>query len=229
MADTQIAFNCRASADQVAELAAKRIMAAAARAIYDRGRFQFVLAGGRTPLAAYTLLADRDADWDRWHIFFSDERCVATNDPERNSRAAAKLLLERVPIPIENWHPIPAELGAEEAARRYGQLIETRVPFDLVLLGVGEDGHTASLFPGRAVAADAWAMPVHEAPKPPSDRVSLTPRALCATHGMLILATGLGKREALRAWRQGADLPIASVAMCAPTEILMDRAAAGDA
>ncbi|MBK1719522.1 6-phosphogluconolactonase [Thiocystis violacea] len=227
MSDTEIAFHCFESAEQVATEAARRMLAAANQAIGARGRFQLVLAGGRTPLAAYTLLVDQSADWDRWHIFFGDERCVPEKDPDRNSSAAASAFLDRVPIPAANRYPIPAELGAEEAAARYESLIRPRLPFDLVVLGLGEDGHTASLFPGQAIPLGSLVMPVHQAPKPPPDRVSLTPRALVASAAILILVTGGGKREALRAWREGADSPVARVVSTAPVEVLMDRAAAG--
>ncbi len=116
MADSKIAFRLYESAEQVAAEAARIILGAAQKAINAHGRFQLVMAGGRTPLAAYTVLADQVADWDRWHIFFGDERCLAAEDPERNSLAASRVLLERVPIPASNWHPILAEQGAEVAA-----------------------------------------------------------------------------------------------------------------
>lgn len=227
MADTRIAFHCYESAEQVATVAARRVLAAATRAIAARGRFQLVLAGGRTPLAAYTLLVDQISDWDGWHIFFGDERCLPTEHADRNSLAASAAFLDRVPIPAANRHPIPAELGAEEAAARYERLIQSRLPFDLVLLGLGEDGHTASLFPGHAIPEDPLVIPVHQAPKPPPDRVSLTPRALGSSRAILILATGTGKRDALRRWQQGIDLPVAKITSAGRVEVLMDAAAAG--
>jgi 6-phosphogluconolactonase len=127
------------------------------------------------PLAVYRRLVEPPADWARWHLFFGDERCLPAGDPERNSLAARAVWLDRVPIPPDNVHPIRAELGAEPAAAHYAELIRDRLPFDLVLLGLGEDGHTASLFPGHAIQDAALVMPVHDAPKPPADRVSLTP------------------------------------------------------
>jgi 6-phosphogluconolactonase len=227
MTDTRIDFQCFASAEQVAETTTQRLLAAAERAIAARGRFQLVLAGGRTPLAVYRRLVEPPADWARWHLFFGDERCLPAGDPERNSLAARAVWLDRVPIPPHNIHPIRAELGAEPAAAHYAELIRDRLPFDLVLLGLGEDGHTASLFPGHAIQDAALVMPVHDAPKPPADRVSLTPLALGASRAILILVTGRGKREALARWRAGADLPIAKIVTSGRLEVLMDAEAAG--
>jgi 6-phosphogluconolactonase len=228
MGEQMIRFIRFDSAQAVAEEAARRISDSARRAIHARGRFLCVLAGGRTPLAAYERLVYRPEDWARWHLFLGDERCLPPEDPERNSRAIALALTERVAIPSENLHWIPAESGAESAADRYDALIADRMPFDLTLLGMGEDGHTASLFPGHVTPTSARAAPVHEAPKPPPDRVTLTLLSLAAAPERLILVTGAGKREVLAAWRRGADLPVARVAALGRTDVLMDPDAAGD-
>jgi 6-phosphogluconolactonase len=211
----------------VASETARVILAAAIRAISLRGRFQLVLAGGRTPLAAYNLLVGEPADWDRWHIFLGDERCLPADDTERNSVAAAHAFLDRVPIPRDNLHWIAAERGAAEAALDYEATVRERAPFDLVLLGMGEDGHTASLFPGLEIPSDRLVAPVYNAPKPPSERVSLTPRALADCRELLILVTGAEKGAALAAWRAGADLPVSEVASGRAARVLVDRAADG--
>ncbi|NEV62514.1 6-phosphogluconolactonase [Thiorhodococcus minor] len=228
MPDTQIDFHLCESSGQLARLAAQRILTSARRAITTRGCFRLVLAGGRTPLNAYTLLVDATSDWDRWHIFFGDERCLPPGDPERNSHAADQHFLSRVSIPAANIHPIPAELGAESAAEAYAELIAPQLPLDLVLLGLGEDGHTASLFPGQEIPEGVLAMPVHDAPKPPPDRVSLTPDAIASSHEVLVLVSGAGKREALAQWRSGKDLPISRIKSDGRVEVLMDVAAAGE-
>jgi len=186
-----------------------------------------VLAGGTTPLAAYGVLAGASADWSAWEVYFGDERCLPPDHAERNSLAATLALLGRVPIPADHVFPIAAELGPEAAASAYAPLVESALPFDLVLLGMGEDGHTASLFPGHTIPEGALVMPVQDAPKPPAARVSLTPRALSAAREVLILVTGAGKREALAAWRGGADLPVARIATAGHTIALLDRGAAG--
>jgi 6-phosphogluconolactonase len=218
-------FRVLATAADVAAEAARRILAAADLAIADRGRFQVVLAGGRTPLSAYNLLVSAPADWKRWHIFLGDERCLGADDNGRNSVAAARAFVERVPIAPDRIHWIAAELGPAEAARRYEAVLSPRLPFDLVLLGVGDDGHTASLFPGHPVPPGRLVIPVSNAPKPPAERVSLTPCALAESRAMLILATGTDKSGALAAWRAGADLPVARVASLGRAQVLTDRAA----
>ncbi|SDW22060.1 6-phosphogluconolactonase [Thiocapsa roseopersicina] len=228
MGEQAIEFIRLESAQAIAEETARRMSAAARRAIRARGRFLCVLAGGRTPLAAYSRLVDQPEDWAHWHLFLGDERCLPPDDPERNSRAIELALTERVAIPPDNLHWIPAESGAESAAGRYDALIADHMPFDLILLGMGEDGHTASLFPGHVTPTDVLASPVHEAPKPPPDRVTLTPLAFASAPERLILVTGAGKRKALAAWRRGADLPVARIAALGRTDVLMDSDAAGD-
>jgi 6-phosphogluconolactonase len=211
----------------VAEAAAQFILDRASASVRERGRFRIVLAGGTTPTACYRLLAQGSADWARWHVYHGDERCLPAADPRRNSLAADQAWLRHVPIPRPQVHAIPAEQGAEAAAEQYAAVIRDALPFDLVLLGIGEDGHTASLFPGRTVADQALVVAVHDAPKPPPDRVSLTPLALRQSERILVLVTGAGKHAALRRWQHGEALPITEVAAGGETLVLLDRAAAG--
>lgn len=200
--------------------AAGHIAAMARRAIAARGVFSLVLAGGRTPRRTYERLARSDQDWSAWSLYYGDERCLPPGHPERNSYMVEQSgLADRV----GSHHPIPAELGAEPAAAAYSAVIEAALPFDLVLLGVGEDGHTASLFPGRAWPQEALTMAVHDAPKPPPDRVSLTPAALRSCREMLVLVTGAAKRKAVHAWRSGARLPVAEVSALPQALILAEQ------
>lgn len=211
----------------VAQATADAILAAARDAIAENGHFRLCLAGGTTPSAAYERLKDARAGWEHWWIYHGDERCVPESDPQRNSLSADRDWLLHVPIARQQVFPIPAELGAEQAALDYERTIRSALPFDLVLLGIGEDGHTASLFPGRSVPADRLAMPVHDSPKPPPDRVSLTPLALAQCRQMLILVTGRGKADAIARWKSGEPLPVAQVAAAAKATVYIDRAAAG--
>lgn len=209
----------------VARAAAAFILQCASDAITARGRFSLVLAGGRTPLAAYRLLAQAQIDAGRWHIYFGDERCLPPEDPQRNSLAARQAWLDASGIPGDQIHIMPAELGAEAAAGQYARTIAGAQPFDLVLLGMGEDGHVASLFPGQEHPARLSVVPVRDAPKPPPDRVSLSYDCLCAARQRLLLVTGAGKRDALAAWRRGDELPVARVAGCGPLILMLDEAA----
>ena len=211
----------------VAREAARRILKAADRAITAQGRFSIVLAGGGTPESTYRLLVDADTDWSKWHIYFGDERCLPVDDAERNSVMASSAWLDHVAIPDKNIHPIPAELGAEAGASAYSILIADTVPFDMVLLGMGEDGHTASLFPGQIHSDSELVHAVHNAPKPPPDRVSLSRNALSDCRELLILVTGAGKKEAVIRWKQGEDLPIANIGAHDTVDILLDKDASG--
>ena len=212
-------------AEAIAKRSAETILEAAALAISDKGEFKLVLAGGRTPRLTYRLLAQADTDWNRWKIYYGDERCLPVGDAERNSTAAHDVWLGKVQIPETNLFTIPAELGPRAAAETYSAIVRAAVPFDLVLLGIGEDGHTASLFPGQVEPEGALVMPVYAAPKPPPERVSLTSAALSAAHSVLIQVTGTGKREALARWRKGESLPVARIGALRKLEVLMDSAA----
>jgi len=208
----------------VAEQACERILAAAKKAIAERGAFRIVLAGGTTPEASYRALAASESDWANWHVYIGDERCLPTDDAERNSVMAARSLTSHVAIPDEQVYLIPAEQGAETAAQAYANIIGAALPFDMVLLGMGEDGHTASLFPGHEHNEDEITHAVHNAPKPPSDRVSLSAATLANTRELLMLITGAGKQDPLSRWRAGEALPIATI-NAENTLIMLDEAA----
>ena len=211
----------------LAQAAAEAVLEAAREAIAARGEFRLVLAGGRTPELAYRMLAKAEADWPRWRIYFGDERCLPPHDPERNSEMARVAWLGRVPIPAGNVFSIRAELGPETAAARYAAMVRDALPFDLVLLGMGEDGHTASLFPGHRHPETELVHPVYRAPKPPPERVSLSAAALGNARRVLILVSGAGKREAVQRWRCGEALPVAGICGLEGVDVLIDRDAAG--
>jgi 6-phosphogluconolactonase len=204
---------------------AARTLAAADEALKRRGRFVVVLAGGNTPRGVYESLRTADADWSRWHVFFGDERCAPRDDPQRNSLMAGSTWLDHVPIPARQRHAMPAELGPVEAARRYAATLEPVGEFDLVLLGLGEDGHTASLFPGRELGHSAKApstLAVLDAPKPPAERVTLSAHRLSWTREALFLVAGEGKREAVRRWRAGEDLPARAITPRAGVDVFVE-------
>jgi 6-phosphogluconolactonase len=209
--------------------AARRIDAAARESIGRNGAFRIVLSGGETPRRLYEALAASAQDWAAWQIYFGDERCLPADDAGRNSRMAADAWLDRVALQTTQIHVIPAELGPHAGAQGYARTLDGVEAFDLVLLGLGEDGHTASLFPGQEWGTDpafAAALAVLDAPKAPAQRVSLSAWRLSHSRGVLVLVTGTSKREAVRRWRGGERLPIAAVTPPGGLDVLLDRAAA---
>jgi 6-phosphogluconolactonase len=214
-----------ADAAALRQMAYRHILDAAARAIQRRGRFLIVPAGGNTPSGIYRMLCTADTDWSRWQVYFGDERCLPADDAERNSRMAADAWLNRVPITQDQVHAIPAELGASAAALAYGEMLRGVGDFDLVLLGLGEDGHTASLFPGRdwgVVASAPDALAVFDAPKPPPQRVSLSAARLSRTREVLFMVEGEAKRDAVAQWRVGADIPARAIRPQAGVDVIVE-------
>ena len=205
-----------ASAEEVAEAAAATIAEAL------RGGAQtLVLTGGTSPKRAYELLSELDAPWGRVSVLFGDERCVPPLDPESNYRLAKESLLDHVnPATV---YRIPAELGPDEGADLYAEVVADTAPFDFVLLGVGEDGHVNSLFPGHAaLKATGLTAGIHDSPKPPPRRVTMTFEAIRDARQVLIIATGAGKADAVARARRG-ETPSG---MISGALWLIDRAAA---
>ena len=210
-------FTVLATAEEVAEDAAASI----AEALRAGGR-TLVLTGGTSPIRTYRLLSELDVEWGRVTVLFGDERCVPPLDPESNYRVARENLLDRVnPATV---HRIPAELGPDVGADLYAEVVTEEAPFDVVLLGVGEDGHVNSLFPGhRAVKATGLTAGIHDSPKPPSERVTMTLEAIRDAKLILIIATGAGKADAVAMARRGES----PSGMIKNAKWLIDRAAAG--
>ena len=207
--------------------AVKTIAESAQRAIRERGSFHLVLAGGETPRTIYGMLRDVPTDWSAWHIYFGDERCAPPTDPARNSHMAFTAWLSYVPISSPHIHSISGELGPELAAKDYADRLKSVGEFDLVLLGLGEDGHTASLFPGNdwgvsSTAPDAIA--VLNAPKPPPERVSLSAFRLSRSREVLFLVSGTSKRDAVSAWRRGENIPARVISPAAGVDVLIEAA-----
>ncbi len=191
----------------LAREAAGRILGQAQQAVLSRGRFSLVLSGGSTPGSLYRLLGDEprrsQVPWDSVHLFWGDERCVPPDDESSNYWLAWQALISRVPIPPDNVHRIRGELAPKAAARAYRREMEDffcgPLPrFDLVLLGLGSDGHTASLFPGSgALDAQAEVAVAVEAQYEgrPTQRVTLTLPAINTARQALFLVSGAAKAE----------------------------------
>ncbi len=208
--------------DDVAQAAYRQILNAADSAISERGKFKLVLAGGSTPEKVYRLLAESIADWANWHIYYGDERCLPADHQDRNSLMASRVFLDKVAIPAQQIFTMPAELGPEVAADRYKLAVSKAGMFDMVLLGMGEDGHTASLFPGHQHPQDELVHAVYNSPKPPPERVSISAKALSNTRELIFLITGANKQEAVNLWRSGQDLPVAAIIPETPVDIYID-------
>jgi 6-phosphogluconolactonase len=173
----------------------------ASRSILERDRFLVALNGGNTPMRLFQLLATdyRDrVDWGKVHIFWGDERCVPPDDAGSSYGQARDALLSRVPIPASNVHRVRGELGPAEAANEYSIILKEfpspplQLPrFDLVYLGMGEDGHTASLFPGSPVDVQEPVIPVtaHYQDRP-ANRVTLTPTVFNSARMVVFMVTG---------------------------------------
>lgn len=199
------------SAEQVAQALAETLLELAEKAIASRGKFLLVTAGGTTPQRCYEILSTREADWQNWHIYMGDERCLPAEDKERNSVSLKQAWLFFGKIPQDNIHFIPTELGPELAADTYQKLLANITRFDVVLLGMGEDGHTASLFPGHAYPGGKTVLIERDSPKPPAERVSLSFQALSQSRYVFKLITGKNKRDAVHKWLSGESLPIQKV------------------
>ena len=219
-----------ATADDVADAAVFLFVTLAAKAVAERGEFFVSLAGGTTPLAGYRVLAapliSSKVDWPRVHVFWSDERCAPEGHRDRNDEAALDALLRKVPLPSRNIHRVPATEA--DGAQRYESelrrvfssslkepLSSSEIPrFDLILLGMGTDGHTASLFPGHPAVEEKTRLVVRVdgAPKPPPSRVTFTLPLINAARHVAFLVTGKDKNAALRRVLNGdAALPAARV------------------
>lgn len=208
---------------QLRERAAAAIMRIAAESIAANGKFYLVLAGGETPRAIYCMLSQASAQWQHWQVYFGDERVAGIDDPERNSVMANSAWLHATPS--VQVHPIQTELGGERAAADYAKVVR-EIRFDLVLLGLGEDGHTASLFRAEHYQAlEDDVIVVHDAPKPPAQRVSLTPRCFNRAERVLFLVSGATKNLAVRRWQAAGDIAAGAISPAAGVDILIERVA----
>jgi 6-phosphogluconolactonase len=229
-------------AEALAKAAADRILA---RIAANRGRVAICLTGGSSPRQLYQLLATEAyrsrIPWDRLHWFIGDERFVPANDPLNNMGVARRIFLDSY-APASNIHPIPTDTAnPQEAARRYESELQSfhgadrldarRLLFDVVLMGVGPDGHTASLFPNYPALeeTDRWVVGVPEAHVEPFvARVTLTLPALGSCREMLFEVSGSDKRAILTRVLDGEDLPANRVHSTGETIWLADKAALGE-
>jgi len=192
-----------ADAGAVSERAALEIVRRLAGAHRERGVMHLALSGGSTPSRTYELLASEMPSWDGVEVWFADERCVGPRDEQSNYRLAYETLLGPAGIAPERVHRMEGELGPEEGAERYARALDEHVSFrdgdlpvlDVIVLGIGPDGHVASLFPGAPAlnaGEHSLCLPVHKAPKPPpADHTEHG----CAARGAVLRAAGHERRK----------------------------------
>jgi 6-phosphogluconolactonase len=214
--------------NEIATLAAQRIADALKAAIEASGAATLALSGGTTPRAAYEELAKISGiDWKRVDVYFGDERAVPPNHPDSNFLMVQRALFESVALPPGNIHRVMAEQADLEAvARAYEGILPER--FSVMILGIGEDGHTASLFPGSPALSERTrrVLPVI-GPKPPPQRFSVTPPVIEAAEVLILLATGAGKADAVyRALREPLDIQTTPSGLARGGLWLLDHAAA---
>ena len=200
--------------------AASLIIDLANKAINKKGFFSIVLCGGGTPKTIYSKLANADTDWSSWYVYFGDERCLPIDHPDRNSLMAHDSWLVKSKIPSAQIFPIPSEIGNKKAADQYESIIGQVKQFDLVLLGFGEDGHIASLFPGHLWGDDRLVIPVFNAPKAPSERVSLTIKSLSNSIDVIFLVAGKNKAKAFSSWEDPMVTPASLISATNDVRIL---------
>ena len=227
--------------ESLSRAAAELFAEEARHAVQSRGRFSVALAGGETPRRTYEILAQSPfrelVPWRETHIFWGDERCVAVDDPRSNARMARLALLDQVPVPATQIHPMACDRSLLEAAGEYETLLSeffaaTSPRFDLVFLGLGEDGHTASLFPGAATLQELQRRVVeHISPGEGLHRLTLTVPAINGAALVVFMVSGSGKAPILRDVLEGApETAFLPARLIKPTEgrllWLVDRDAA---
>jgi len=201
-----------------------------------RGRFTVALPGGSVADTFFPPLTTAPVDWRQVHVLWGDERAVPPDDPESNFGVARARLLTQVPIPPGNVHRMTADAADMDAAatayaEELGAVLGTPPRLDIALLGVGPEGHVCSLFPGHAALAErrAWVVAVHDSPKPPPNRLTLTLPALATSALVCVAAFGAAKAEALRDAIESpaSELPVAQAARSGRRALfLLDPAAA---
>ena len=190
---------------------AQEILNIAKKSIFEKDCFSIVLTGGKSVLSLYKILSKADSNWDKWHIYIGDERCVPMGHKDRSDQVINEIWLDNSAIPKKNIHFIKAELGLLEARLEYENTLKRIGTFDIVLLSMGEDGHIASLFPNHVYLEEQMVVVEQDSPKPPKERVSMSYQQLNKAHYIFKLIIGESKQKAVTLLEQNVNLPIAKV------------------
>jgi 6-phosphogluconolactonase len=190
---------------------AQEILNIAKKSIFEKDCFSIVLTGGKSVLSLYKILSKADSNWDKWHIYIGDERCVPMGHKDRSDQVINEIWLDNSAIPKKNIHFIKAELGLLEARLEYENTLKRIGTFDIVLLSMGEDGHIASLFPNHVYLEEQMVVVEQDSPKPPKERVSMSYQQLNKAHYIFKLIIGESKQKAVTLLEQNVNLPITRV------------------
>lgn len=205
-------FHLYDNPELLADAAANFIALKIKECLEKQPRCRIALPGGSTPARCLKNLSELELPWSQIDWYVGDERCLPVGAEERNDSMINQMLFSQTSVSEKNFFPIKAELGAEKAAEDYALSICAFNKFDIAILGMGEDGHTASLFPdNKALNDQRTVVPVFDAPKPPSDRVSLSLSTFAAATIRIVLIAGKDKKLALDKVKAGEPLPVNSI------------------
>ncbi len=190
---------------------ASDILAIAEQSIKLSDSFKIVLAGGASLIKTYKILSDADSDWSKWHVYIGDERCLPTKDKDRNDYAINEAWLNNSLIPKQNINFIQSELGARKGALYYEKTLKNVGYFDVVLLGMGEDGHTASLFPDHLYDKNKSVVVECNSPKYPKERISMSYSRFNKSKHVFKVINGHAKKGTVSLWLKGKKAPISEI------------------
>ena len=194
--------------DKLSEQLAYNILEIAETSIRLSNSFKIVLTGGNSVLKLYNILSNSKSNWSKWHIYLGDERCLPTNDKDRNDHVINQVWLNNSQILKKNIHFIKAEFGVDDGALHYEKILDNVGDFDVVLLSIGEDGHAASLFPHHLYDKNTSVVVERNSPKFPKDRISMSYSRLNQSKNIFKIISGSSKQKAVKMWIKGKALPI---------------------
>jgi len=190
---------------------AQEVLNIAKKSIFEKDCFSIVLTGGQSVLNLYKILSKSDSNWEKWHIYIGDERCVPMRHKDRNDQVINEIWLDNSTISKNNIHFIQAELGLIEAQKEYEKVLKKIDKFDVVLLSVGEDGHVASLFPNHSYPDNKMVVIESNSPKSPKQRLSMSYKQLNKSNYIFKLLIGKSKQQAVHLLQKNTNLPMTKV------------------
>ena len=197
--------------DKLSEKLARDILDIAEKSIQLNNIFRIVLAGGESIASLYKVLNNSKSDWSKWQIYIGDERCMPLKDINRNDHMINNIWLDHSKIPKKNIHFTHAELGPDRASTHYEDVLKSVGDFDIVLLSIGEDGHTASLFPSHFYDENKSVVVECNSPKYPKNRISMSYSRFNQSRYVFKVISGHTKKDAVDLWLKGGSLPIGKI------------------